>query len=116
MSSNLQVVVERLEDTINMAKKSWNNQSLSEGYKASKKVIEVDGKDQNSGRNMNLNLSRVACKEQSLTKSLVTSNNIIKSHCMPTVDLNNKRLDNLKKSTSDMGSLISNAENVSKKI
>ncbi|XP_062069056.1 ligand-dependent nuclear receptor corepressor-like protein isoform X4 [Lepus europaeus] len=115
MSSNLQVVVERLEDTINMARKSWNNQSLSEGYKPSKKVIEVVGKDQNAGRNMNLNLSRVTCKEQSLTKSLVTSNNIIKSHCMPTVDLNNKRLDNLKKSTSDIGGLISNDENVSKK-
>lgn len=52
MNSNLQVVVERLEDTINMAKKSWDSQSLSEGYKASKKLIEVDGKDQPAGRNM----------------------------------------------------------------
>ena len=69
MNSNLQVVVERLEDTINMAKKSWNNQSLSEGYKASKKLIEVDGKDQPAGRNMTLTVSRMTCKEKSLSKS-----------------------------------------------
>ncbi|KAL2780030.1 ligand-dependent nuclear receptor corepressor-like protein isoform 9 [Daubentonia madagascariensis] len=112
MNSNLQVVVERLEDTINMAKKSWNNQPLSEGYKTSKRMIEIDGKDQNAGRNMTLNLNRMTCKEQSLSKSVVASSNI-KSHHMPPMDLNNKRLDNLKKSSIlDMGSLISSVENV----
>ncbi|KAF5926991.1 hypothetical protein HPG69_001624 [Diceros bicornis minor] len=112
MSSNLQVVVERLEDTINMAKTSWNNQSLSEGYKAPKKLIEIDGKDQNPGRNVTLTVSRMTCKEQSLSKSVVASSNI-KSNHMPAIDLNNKRLDNLKKSSIlDTGSLISRVENV----
>ncbi|XP_065400888.1 ligand-dependent nuclear receptor corepressor-like protein isoform X4 [Macaca fascicularis] len=113
MNSNLQVVVKRLEDTINIANKSWNNQPLSEGCKASKKLIEIDGKDQNADRNMTLTLNRMTCKEQSLSKSVVASSNIIKSHCMPTMDLNNKRLENLKKSTIlDMGRLISSGENV----
>ncbi|XP_045690445.1 ligand-dependent nuclear receptor corepressor-like protein isoform X3 [Phyllostomus hastatus] len=112
MNSNLQVVVERLEDTINMAKKSWNNQSLSEGYKASKKLKEIDGKDQNAGRNMTLTISRMTCKEQSLSKSVVASSNM-KSNHMPPIDLNKRRLDNLKKSSIlDTGSLISTVENV----
>ncbi|XP_023371099.1 ligand-dependent nuclear receptor corepressor-like protein isoform X3 [Otolemur garnettii] len=112
MNSNLQVVVERLEDTINMAKKSWNNHPLSEGYKTSKRLIEIDGKDQNAGRSVALSLNRMTCKEQSLSKSVVISSNI-KSHHMPTVDLSNKRLDSLKKSSIlDMGSLISSVENV----
>lgn len=112
MNSNLQVVVERLEDTINMAKKSWNNQSLLEGYKVSKKLIEIDGKDQNAGRNMTLTVSRMTCKEQSLSRSVVASNNV-KSNHMPPVDLNNKRLDNLKRSSVlDTGSFISTVENV----
>nr|XP_012592950.1 ligand-dependent nuclear receptor corepressor-like protein isoform X3 [Microcebus murinus] len=112
MNSNLQVVVERLEDTINMAQKSWNNQPLSDGCKTSKRMIEIDGKDQNAGKNMTLTLNRMTCKEQSLSKSVVASSNI-KSQHMPTIDLNNKRLDNLKKSSSlDMGSLSSRVENV----
>ncbi|XP_008586552.1 PREDICTED: uncharacterized protein LOC103603751 [Galeopterus variegatus] len=111
MNSNLQVVVERLEDTINMAKKSWNNQPLSEGYKSSRKLVEIDGKDQNAGKNMTL--SRMTCKEQSLSKSVVASSSVTKSHCMPTIDLSNKRFDNLKKSSIlDTGSLISSVEYV----
>lgn len=111
MNSNLQVVVERLEDTINMAKKSWNNQS-SEGYKTSKKLMEINSKNQKGGRNMTLTVSRMTCKEQSLSKSVVASSNI-KSNHMPLIDLNNKRLDNLKKSSIlDTGSLISTVENV----
>ncbi|XP_036185761.1 uncharacterized protein LOC118667083 isoform X11 [Myotis myotis] len=109
MNSNLQVIVERLEDTINMAKKSWNNQSLLEGYKASKKLKEVDGKDQNAGGNITLTVSRMTCKEQSLSKSVAVSNNIQSNP----IDLNNKRLDNLKKSSIlDTGSLISSVENI----
>ncbi|XP_040821735.1 ligand-dependent nuclear receptor corepressor-like protein isoform X4 [Ochotona curzoniae] len=116
MTSNLQVVVERLEDTITMAKKSWDNQPLSEGYKASKKLIEVDGKDPKAVRNISLTLSRMACKEQSVSKPVVTSDSIVKSHSVPTMDLNNKRLDNLKKtSTLDMGTFVSNFENLPKK-
>ncbi|XP_066088566.1 ligand-dependent nuclear receptor corepressor-like protein isoform X3 [Saccopteryx bilineata] len=112
MNSNLQVVVERLEDTINIAKKSWNNQSLSEGYKASKILKEIDGQDQNAGRNMTLTVSRMTCEEQSISKSVVASSSI-KSNHMPAIDLNNKRLDHLKKpSFLDMGSLISTVENV----
>lgn len=112
MNSNLQVVVERLEDTINMAKKSWNNQSLSEGYKASKKLIEIDDKDQHAGRNMTLTVSRMTYKEQSLSKPIVASTSI-KSNHIPTIDSNNKRLDNQKKSSVlNTGSLISSVENV----
>ncbi|KAM7159444.1 ligand-dependent nuclear receptor corepressor-like protein isoform 4-T4 [Molossus nigricans] len=112
MNSNLQVVVERLEDTINMAKKSWNNQSLLEGYKASKKLKEIDGKDQNTGRNVTLTVSRMTCKEQSLSKSVVASSNIQSNH-MPPIDLNNKRLENLKKSfVLDTGSLSCTVGNV----
>ncbi|KAG8510305.1 hypothetical protein J0S82_006192 [Galemys pyrenaicus] len=109
ISSNLQVVVERLEDTMNMTPKSWTHQSLS-GYKASKKLIEIDGKDQNIGKNMNPTISRVVCQEQTLSKSLVLSN--IESNHMSAVDLNNKRLDNLKRSVSDTDNLISSVENV----
>ncbi|XP_070362248.1 ligand-dependent nuclear receptor corepressor-like protein isoform X6 [Equus asinus] len=113
MNSNLQVVVERLEDTINMAKKSWNNQSLSEGFKAPKKLIEIDGKDQNPGRNMTLTVSRMTCKEQSLSKAVVASSNLIRSSHIPTIDLNNKKLGNLKKSSIlDTSSLISSVEDV----
>ncbi|KAM9678790.1 ligand-dependent nuclear receptor corepressor-like protein isoform 4-T8 [Trichechus inunguis] len=115
MHSNLQVVVERLEDTINMAQKSWNNnQPLSEGYKTSKKLIDdAHGKDQNADRNMTLNMSRMTCKEQSVSKPVLASSNIIKSSHVPTMDLNNKRLDNLKKSSVlDTGSLISRVESV----
>ncbi|XP_069869188.1 ligand-dependent nuclear receptor corepressor-like protein isoform X1 [Dipodomys merriami] len=95
MSSNLQVLVERLEDTINMAHRSWNSQPLSEGFKAPKKLIEIDGKDKHAGRNMALTLSRMIHKEQSLSKSAIASGNM-KSHRMPTVGVNNKRLDHLK--------------------
>ncbi|XP_045737367.1 ligand-dependent nuclear receptor corepressor-like protein isoform X3 [Mirounga angustirostris] len=112
MNSNLQVVVERLEDTINMAKKSLNNHSLSEGCKASKKLIEINGKDQTAGRNMTLTLSRTTCKEQSLSKSVVAASNIKSSH-IPTIDMNSKRLDNLEKSSIlDASSLISNVQSV----
>ncbi|XP_060511330.2 ligand-dependent nuclear receptor corepressor-like protein isoform X1 [Panthera onca] len=112
MNSNLQVVVERLEDTINMAKKSWNNHSLSEGCKTSKKLIEIDGKDQDAGRNMTLTVSRMTCKEQSLSKSVVAASNI-KSNHIPTIDLNSKRLDNLGNSSIlDTSSLISGVQNV----
>uniref|UniRef100_A0A673T772 Ligand dependent nuclear receptor corepressor like n=1 Tax=Suricata suricatta TaxID=37032 RepID=A0A673T772_SURSU len=112
MNSNLQVVVERLEDTINMAKKSWNNNSLSEGCKTSKKLIEIDSKDQNAGRNMTLTVSRMTCKEQSLSKSVVAASNT-KSNHIPALDLNSKRLDNLEKSSIlDMSSLISGVQNV----
>uniref|UniRef100_A0A8D1SSP9 Ligand dependent nuclear receptor corepressor like n=1 Tax=Sus scrofa TaxID=9823 RepID=A0A8D1SSP9_PIG len=111
LNSNLQVVVERLEDTINITK-SWNNQSLSEGYKASKKLIEIGGKDQNAGRNLTLPIRRMACKEQSLSKSGVPSTNV-KSNHIPTKDWNNRRLDNQKKSSVlDTGGLISSVENV----
>ncbi|XP_037685413.1 ligand-dependent nuclear receptor corepressor-like protein isoform X6 [Choloepus didactylus] len=114
MKSNLQVVVERLEDTINMAKKSWNNQPLSEGYKTSKKLIEdAHGKVQDAGRTTTLSMSRITCDEQSLSKSVVASSNIIKSIRSPSMELNNKRLGNLKKSsTLDTGSLISSIENI----
>ncbi|XP_034527933.1 ligand-dependent nuclear receptor corepressor-like protein isoform X4 [Ailuropoda melanoleuca] len=112
MNSNLQVVVERLEDTINMAKKSWNNHSLAEGCKASKKLIEINGKDQTSGRNMTLTVSRMTCKEQSLSKSVVAASNI-KSNHIPATDLNSKRLDNLEKpSILDTSSLISSIQSV----
>ncbi|XP_057582686.1 ligand-dependent nuclear receptor corepressor-like protein isoform X3 [Hippopotamus amphibius kiboko] len=111
MNSNLQVVVERLEDTINMAKRSWNTQSLSEGYKASKKLIEIDGKDQPAGRNGTPTVSRMACKEQSLSKSAVAPTSVKSSHA-PTTDLNHRRPDNQKKSPVKTGSLISSMENV----
>ncbi|XP_045854416.1 ligand-dependent nuclear receptor corepressor-like protein isoform X3 [Meles meles] len=115
MNSNLQVVVERLEDTINMVQKSLNNHSLSEGCKASKKLIEVNGKDQTAGRNVTLTVSRMTCKEQSLSKSAVAASNI-KSNHIATIDLNSKRLDNLEKtSISDTSSLISNVQSVSTK-
>ncbi|XP_077737505.1 ligand-dependent nuclear receptor corepressor-like protein isoform X5 [Canis aureus] len=111
MNSNLQVVVERLEDTINMAKKSWNNHS-SEGCRASKKLIEIDGKDQNAGRNMTLTVSRMTCKEQSLSKSVVAAGNIKNSH-MPTIDWNSKKRVNLEKSSIlDTSSLISSVTSV----
>ncbi|XP_064142089.1 ligand-dependent nuclear receptor corepressor-like protein isoform X7 [Loxodonta africana] len=115
MHSNLQVVVERLEDTINMAQKSWSNhQPLSEGYKASKKPIDdAYGKDQNAERNMTVNVSRRTCKEQSFSKPVLASSKIIKSSHVPAMDLNNKRLDNLKKSSIlETGSLIPRVEDV----
>nr|XP_045017516.1 ligand-dependent nuclear receptor corepressor-like protein isoform X3 [Jaculus jaculus]XP_045017517.1 ligand-dependent nuclear receptor corepressor-like protein isoform X3 [Jaculus jaculus]XP_045017518.1 ligand-dependent nuclear receptor corepressor-like protein isoform X3 [Jaculus jaculus]XP_045017519.1 ligand-dependent nuclear receptor corepressor-like protein isoform X3 [Jaculus jaculus] len=97
MNSNLQVVVERLEDTINMTQRSWNNQPMSEGYKTYKKLVETEDKDQNTGRNLTLTLSRMAYTEQGLSKSVVVSSNILKNHGMPIMDMSNERLDNPKK-------------------
>ncbi|XP_038948690.1 ligand-dependent nuclear receptor corepressor-like protein isoform X5 [Rattus norvegicus] len=94
MNSNLQVVVERLEDTINMAQRSWTSQDLSEGCKASKKLIETGDKDQNVGRD--LTLSGMAFKNQSLSKSALASSNK-RSHGMFVMDLN-KTFDNPKTS------------------
>ncbi|XP_048220722.1 ligand-dependent nuclear receptor corepressor-like protein isoform X4 [Perognathus longimembris pacificus] len=113
MSSNLQVLVERLEDTISMAHRSWNNQPLSEGFKAPKKLIGMDGKDKHTGENMTLTLSRVIHKEESLSESVMASSNITKSHQMPTIDVDNKRLDNLKQTTVlESGSMTSSVESV----
>ncbi|XP_021115892.1 ligand-dependent nuclear receptor corepressor-like protein isoform X2 [Heterocephalus glaber] len=112
MNSNLQVTVERLEDTINKTKKSWNNQPLSEGYKAPNKLIEIDGKDENAGRNMSLTLNRIS-KEQGLSKCQTTSSNISKCHLVPTVDSNNKRLDNSERSSIlETGCLTASVESV----
>ncbi|XP_040602991.1 ligand-dependent nuclear receptor corepressor-like protein isoform X3 [Mesocricetus auratus] len=94
INSNLQVVVERLEDTINMAQRSWTNQALSEGCKASKKLIETDGNDQNSGTDLTCTLSRMACKNQGLSKSLIAYSNK-RNYGMPVIDLN-KKFDNPK--------------------
>ncbi|KAL6058485.1 hypothetical protein STEG23_023501 [Scotinomys teguina] len=94
MNSNLQVVVERLEDTMNMAHRSWTNQALAEGCKASEKLIETDGKEQNAGTDLTCTLSRMACKNQGLSKSVIASGNK-RSYGMPVMDLN-KRLDNQK--------------------
>lgn len=88
MNSNLQVVVERLEDTINMAQRSWTNQAQSEGFKASKKLIGTDGKDQN-GIDLTCTLSRMACKSQGLSKSIIPSSNK-RSYDMPVMDLNKR--------------------------
>ncbi|XP_029401315.1 ligand-dependent nuclear receptor corepressor-like protein isoform X3 [Mus pahari] len=94
MNSSLQVVVERLEDTINMAQRSWTSQELSEGYKASKKLIETGDKNQNAGRD--LTLSTMACKNQGLSKSVLASSSK-RNHGMSAMDLN-KTLDNPKTS------------------
>ncbi|XP_038184264.1 ligand-dependent nuclear receptor corepressor-like protein isoform X4 [Arvicola amphibius] len=88
MNSNLQVVVERLEDTINMAQRSWTNQAQSEGFKASEKLIGTDGKDQN-GTDLTCTLSRMACKSQGLSKSVIPSSNK-RSYDMPVMDLNKR--------------------------
>lgn len=88
MNSNLQVVVERLEDTINMAQRSWTNQAQSEGFKASKKLIGTDGKDQN-GIDLTCTLSRMACKSQGLSKSIIPSSNK-RNYDMPVMDLNKR--------------------------
>ncbi|XP_023555135.1 ligand-dependent nuclear receptor corepressor-like protein isoform X4 [Octodon degus] len=112
MNSNLQVVVERLEDTINKTKMSWNNQPVPEGYKVSNKLVEIDGKDERAGRNMSLTLSKVS-KEQGLSKSESKSSNISKSHSVPIVDSDNKRLDNSKTSSIlERESLIASVDNV----
>ncbi|KAM6221326.1 ligand-dependent nuclear receptor corepressor-like protein isoform 1-T1 [Rhynchocyon petersi] len=108
--SNVQVVVKRLEDTINMVQKSWNNsQPLSEGYKASKKLFEdAHSKDHNAHGNVTLNRNRMVCTEQSLSKPELASSSILKSSQVPSADLNKKRLDNLHKSSVlEAGSLIS---------
>ncbi|XP_076794583.1 ligand-dependent nuclear receptor corepressor-like protein isoform X5 [Arvicanthis niloticus] len=94
MNSNLQVIVERLEDTINMAQRSWTSQELAEGCKASKKLVETGDKDKNAGRDSTL--SRMACKNQGLSKSVLASSNK-RSHGMSLMDLN-KTLDNPKTS------------------
>ncbi|XP_031198043.1 ligand-dependent nuclear receptor corepressor-like protein isoform X5 [Mastomys coucha] len=94
MNSTLQVVVERLEDTINMAQRSWTSQELSEGCQASKKLIETSNKEQNAGRD--LTLSRITYKNQSLSKSVLASSNK-RSHGMSVMNLN-KTLDNPKTS------------------
>ena len=59
---------------------------------------------------MTLTVSRMTCKEKSLSKSIVASTNIKTNH-IPTIDLNRKRL-NQKKSALNTSSLISSVENV----
>ncbi|XP_051020939.1 ligand-dependent nuclear receptor corepressor-like protein isoform X3 [Acomys russatus] len=86
MNSNLQVVVERLEDTINMAQRSWANQALPKGYNTSKKLLETDDKDQNAERDLTCTLSKMACKNQGLSKSVLASSNK-RSHGMSLMDL-----------------------------
>nr|XP_021512942.1 ligand-dependent nuclear receptor corepressor-like protein isoform X3 [Meriones unguiculatus] len=111
MNSNLQVVVERLEDTINMVQRSWVNQALSEGCKTSKMLIETDDKDQNAGRDLTCTLSRMACKNQGLSKSVLACSNK-RSYGVSVMDLN-KRLDTLKTSpTLERGSLTCSVESM----
>lgn len=98
MSSNLQVVVERLEDTISMGQKSSYNHSSSQVYKTSKKLAEIDDKDQNPNRNRNFAVSKLACKEQNLSKSVSASSNL-KSNPMHSIEFNNVRTDIMKKSS-----------------
>ncbi|XP_056658433.1 ligand-dependent nuclear receptor corepressor-like protein isoform X5 [Monodelphis domestica] len=110
-NTNLQVVVERLEDTINIAKNTLDNQPLSEGYKITKKLKDdVNYKDQNISGNLNL-CANETCKEQSfLSHSKVPSSNSNKSNCHVAVEHNdvmNQRLDSLKKKPLDLGSLTS---------
>ncbi|XP_054994238.1 ligand-dependent nuclear receptor corepressor-like protein isoform X3 [Sorex araneus] len=107
LSSNLQVIVERLEDTVNMGKKSWNIHSLSQVYKTSKKLAEID-KDQNTSRNENLTVGRMTFKVQNLSKSVN-----IKSSDTPSIHFNNERFDNVKKpSILDKDSLIPSVKNI----
>ncbi|XP_027632452.1 ligand-dependent nuclear receptor corepressor-like protein isoform X1 [Tupaia chinensis] len=109
MNSNLQVVVERLEDTINMAQKSWNNQPLPEGFKSSQKLIQVGDRDRSAVTNTTFTVGRMTCSEQ----TALSASSISKSHCTPTVDLNNKSRDRLKKSCIlKVGSLTSSVENL----
>ncbi|XP_074085821.1 ligand-dependent nuclear receptor corepressor-like protein isoform X3 [Macrotis lagotis] len=110
-NTNLQVVVERLEDTINMAKNTLDNQPLSEGYKISKKLKEdVHCKDQNATGNLDLCVSET-CKEQSLlSNSKVSSSSNNKSSCLVTVEragVMDQRFDSLKKNHLDLDSLTS---------
>ncbi|XP_031799178.1 ligand-dependent nuclear receptor corepressor-like protein isoform X3 [Sarcophilus harrisii] len=110
-NTNLQVVVERLEDTINMAKNTLENPPLSEGFKISRKLKEdVHCKDQNAINNLNLCVSE-ACKEQSfLSHTKVSSSNSNKSNCLVTVEHANvidQRLEGIKKNHLALGSLSS---------
>ncbi|KAM4854399.1 ligand-dependent nuclear receptor corepressor-like protein isoform 3-T4 [Thomomys bottae] len=112
MNSNLQVLVERLEDTINMAHGSWNNPPLLEGFKAPKKLID-DDKDKQASRNMTVSLSRMIHKEQSLSKSVLASSNIMENHQMPSMGVNNKQMDNLKQSSVlESGNVSSSVESI----
>ncbi|XP_068925266.1 ligand-dependent nuclear receptor corepressor-like protein isoform X3 [Petaurus breviceps papuanus] len=109
-NTNLQVVVERLEDTINMAKNTLDNQPLSEGYKISRKLKDVHCKDQNTTRNLNLCVSETRKEQSFLSHSKVSSSNSNKSNCLVTVehaDVMDQRLDSLKKTHLDLGSLTS---------
>ncbi|XP_060044265.1 ligand-dependent nuclear receptor corepressor-like protein isoform X3 [Erinaceus europaeus] len=93
MNSTLQVVVERLEDTINMTKIPWDNHSSPGGHKTLRKLTEIEGKDQNAGgRHADLCVNRMSYQEQSLS---VTAS----SKHMPTIDCRSKSLDNLKRSS-----------------
>ncbi|XP_045140338.1 ligand-dependent nuclear receptor corepressor-like protein isoform X1 [Echinops telfairi] len=86
MHSNVQVVVERLEDTINMAQKSWSrNQPPLEGHTASI-IEEARCEDQDADGNLTLSMSRMACKEQSLPERVLATSSRSTSSCVPTID------------------------------
>ncbi|XP_075400603.1 ligand-dependent nuclear receptor corepressor-like protein isoform X3 [Tenrec ecaudatus] len=95
MHSNVQVVVERLEDTINMAQKSWSrNQPPSEGHKACRTLIEeAHCEDQDADGNLTLGMSRMACKEQTLPERVLaaSSRSTSTSSCVPTTDVTTGR-------------------------
>ncbi|XP_067386459.1 ligand-dependent nuclear receptor corepressor-like protein isoform X3 [Emydura macquarii macquarii] len=118
-NTNLQVVVERLEDTINLAKKTKS--PLLDSYKISRKLkdntYECD-MNQTARRGPHFNMGETGCAGQSfLPQSYLPCTNTCKTDCVPTREykevLDQGLGDNLLKSSSlDSGRLTSSKGDV----
>ncbi|KAM7168750.1 ligand-dependent nuclear receptor corepressor-like protein isoform 4-T4 [Macrochelys suwanniensis] len=107
-NTNLQVVVERLEDTINLAKKTKS--PLLDSYKISS-TYECD-MNQTARRGLHFNMGEKGCVGQSfLPQSHLSCSNTCKTDCVPTREykevLDQGLGNNLLKSSSDSGRLTS---------
>nr|XP_025034198.1 ligand-dependent nuclear receptor corepressor-like protein isoform X1 [Pelodiscus sinensis] len=118
-NTNLQVVVERLEDTLNLAKKTKS--PLLDRYKISRKLnnhtYECD-MNQTARRDLNFNMDEKEYVEQSvLPQSHLSCSNTCKIDCVPTREykevLNQGLGNNLLKSSSfDSGRLTASTKDV----
>ncbi|XP_074848642.1 ligand-dependent nuclear receptor corepressor-like protein isoform X2 [Carettochelys insculpta] len=116
-NTNVQVVVERLEDTINLATRS----PLLDTYKISRKLTDSTNEcdmNQSARRDLDFNMSEKGCSEQSfLPQSHLSCSNTCKIDCVPTGEykevLNEALGNNLLESSSyDSDRLTSNHKNV----
>ncbi|XP_053110188.1 ligand-dependent nuclear receptor corepressor-like protein isoform X2 [Hemicordylus capensis] len=114
-NTNLHVVVERLEDTINMAKKT--NNPLFKGYKISSKLKDIHKHDANNSSKSGclISMSETGSKGQYvLSQAHVPCSNSSKKDCVSTKEkvVSDEKYKSLLRSSFDSGVLTSNNEDL----